>query len=81
MGLHLKNKIMTGRLSSLRDKKMGRHCGFLNAYVAIHVKYAKNEAAVRSCEESDCNNSKCNLSKCYIGDRSAGKDFLDQPKK
>ena len=60
---------------------MGRHCSFLNAYVAIHVKYEQNELAVRSCEESDCKNSKCNLSKSFVGDRSIGRDCLDQPKK
>lgn len=65
----------------MMDKKMGRHCGFLNAYVAIHVKYEKNKPNVRFCEESGCDNADCNLSKCFTGDRAAGKDFLDQPKK
>lgn len=65
----------------MTDKKISGHCGFLNAYVAIHVKYDKKEADVRSCEESGCGNSKCNLSKCFAGNRSAGKDFLDYPKK
>lgn len=63
------------------DKKMGKHCGFLNAYVAIHVKYEKNKPAVRFCEASDCDNADCNLNKCFAGDRASGKDFLDQPKK
>lgn len=65
----------------MTEKKIGRHCGFLNAYVAIHVKYDKNVAAARSCEGSGCENSKCNLSKCFFGDRSMGQNFLDYPKK
>ena len=65
----------------MTDKKISRHCGFLNSYVAIHMKYEKNESIVRSCEESGCENSRCNLSKCFVGNRSAGKDSLDYPKK
>jgi len=60
---------------------MGKHCSFLNAYVAIHVKYLQGESSVQSCDESGCTNSKCNLSKNFIGIRSSGKDCLDQPKK
>lgn len=63
------------------DKKMGRHCGFLNSYIALHVKYEKNGKATRSCEQSDCRNSKCILSKNFMGDRMTGSDFLDYPKK
>lgn len=65
----------------MTDKKISRHCGFLNSYVAIHMKYEKNDVIVRSCEESGCENSKCNLSKCFVGNRSVGKDSLDYPKK
>lgn len=60
---------------------MGKHCSFLNAYVAIHVKYIHDKSSGRSCDGSDCQNSKCNLSKSFIGDRSSGKDSLDYPKK
>lgn len=63
------------------DKKMGRHCSFKNAYVAIHIKYDKDKDAERTCEESGCSNSKCSLSKSFVGDHILGKDFLDHPKK
>lgn len=63
------------------DKKIGRHCEFLNSYIALHVKYEKNGKAIRSCEQSDCRNSKCILSKNFMGDRMTGSDFLDYPKK
>lgn len=63
------------------DKKMGRHCSFKNAYVAIHMKYEKEKVAERSCEESGCSNLKCNLSKSFMGDRAMGNDFLDHPKR
>lgn len=65
----------------MTDKKISRHCSFLNAYVAIHIKYEENEANVRSCEASGCENTKCNLSKCFVGDRTDGEDSLDYPKK
>lgn len=65
----------------MTDKRISRHCGFLNAYVAIHMKYETDDAIVRSCEESGCENSNCNLSKCFVGNRSAGNNSLDYPKK
>lgn len=78
----LKNKtIFKGLRRTALDKKMGKHCSFLNAYVAIHVKYEQGEASVRSCDESSCQNSMCNLSKSFAGDRASGKDCLDQPKR
>lgn len=67
--------------ADIMDKKMGRHCGFLNSYIALHVKYEKNGTAIRSCEQSDCRNSKCILSENFMGDRMTGSDFLDYPKK
>lgn len=63
------------------DKKMGKHCSFLNSYVAIHVKYEQGGLSVRSCDESGCQNGECSLSKSFVGDRSSGKDCLDYPKK
>lgn len=65
----------------MTDKKISRHCGFLNAYVAIHMKYENTAVILRSCEESSCENSKCNLSKCFAGNRADGTDALDYPKK
>lgn len=65
----------------MTDKRISRHCSFLNAYVAIHMKYENDKADGCSCEEAGCENSKCNLSRCFAGDRSAGKNFLDFPKK
>lgn len=65
----------------MTDKRISRHCGFLNAYVGINVKYGKDEADRRFCEGSGCENAKCNLSKSFEGNRSSGKNFLDYPKK
>lgn len=65
----------------MTDKRISRHCSFLNAYVAIHMRYEKDESDKCSCEESGCNNSKCNLSKSFAGNRVDGKNFLDYPKK
>ncbi|ADU27744.1 hypothetical protein Ethha_2229 [Ethanoligenens harbinense YUAN-3] len=65
----------------MTDKRVGRHCSFLNLYVGIHVKYEKNGTFVRSCEESGCSNSKCNLSRSFMGSRTLGQDALDYPKK
>lgn len=65
----------------MANKRISRHCGFLNAYVGITMDYEKDEADRRTCEGSGCENSKCYLSKSFVGNRSDGKDFLDYPKK
>lgn len=61
------------------DKKMGKHCSFLNVFVPVHIRYNRDKPAVKSCDEPACSNRDCSLNRGFVGDRLTGRDFIDQP--
>ena len=61
----------------VNDKILGKHCGFLNKYVPVRIKYFPNNPAVKSCDDSSCGNADCNLCDSFVGDKSKGQDCLD----
>jgi hypothetical protein len=61
----------------VNDKRIGKHCNFLNEYVPVYFKYFPNGISVKSCDSSSCGNKDCDLCNIFAGAKSQGQDCLD----